>query len=205
MSNDNKFTNSQEEKIYICSQIEAEEEIDRKISNFFSELISRRRDDPIEGGLQACIVSFPDKSAMKICEMDGSASHANAFINLVKHLNGNYRYISVAGTGNFSISQVERRQLIESGIEIRILDGKNELMLAITSRIKSLSQHQIEILNKILLFCKRLKDNKTYDSVRIGLSISGCEVDFEDLTDGHYNDVLNSIKSLQEENSIIKN
>ena len=67
MNGDNKFTDIQEETIYVCSQEENEEEIDKKITSFF-----RRRDDSFECGLQACIVSFPDKSAMKVCEMDGN-------------------------------------------------------------------------------------------------------------------------------------
>lgn len=195
--NDDQFTNSQEETIYVCNQTENEEEIDSKIIDFFSELVNRRRDDPLEGGLQACMVIFPEKSAMKVCEMDGTAVHDNAFINLVKHMNGDFRYFSVACTSNFLISKMERRQLIESGISIRILDGKNELMLAITSKVESLSKHQIEMLNKTLFYCKMLKDNQTYDRVKIGLHIPGFEIDFEDLTDEHYNNILNGINSLQ--------
>ena len=202
--NDDKFTNSQEETIYVCNQTENEEEIDSKIIKFFSELVDRRRDDPIEGGLQAGIVIFPEKSAMKVCEMDGTAVHPNSFINLVKHMNGDFRYISVAGTKNFIISEKERRQLIESGIKIRILDGKNELMLSIKSNVEPLSKHQIEMLNKILFYCKMLKDNQTYDSVRIGLHIPEFDIVCEDLTDEDYNNILNGINSLQKRTPSIR-
>lgn len=203
MNDDNKFIDFQEETIYTCNQIESDDEIDKKIANFFSILVNRRRNDPIEGGLQACTVIFPEKSAMKVCEMDGTAPHDNAFINLVKHMNGDYRYISLKGTEFPMICKVERRQLSESGIQIRILDGKNELMLAITSNLKSLSQYQTKMLNRVLLFCKMLKDNQTYARVIVGFHISEFEIEFEDLTSDHYNNILNSINGLQKRSSNI--
>ena len=204
MSDDNRFTDFQDETIYTCNQIESDEQIDKEMASFFSILVNRRRNDPIEGGLQACAVIFPEKSAMKVCEMDGTAPHANAFINLVKYMNGDHRYNSLEGTKYPIISKMEKRQLFESGIEIRFLDGKDELMLAITSNLKSLSQHQTEMLNKILLFCKMLKDNQTYARVRVGFCVSEFEIEFENLTSDHYNNILNSINSLQKRSSNIR-
>lgn len=195
MEKDKRFTNIQEETIYGFSQIESEEETNKKISNFFSELVERRRDDPLEGGLQAGVVIFPDKCAMKICENDGLASHTNAFINLVKYLNGDHKYISTIGSGYFGLYLKEHSQLLENGIEVRILDGKQELMLAITSNSEIKSQYQFEVLSRLLLFCKTLKDNKTYDSVRIGLYTPVDEVDFNDLSDEHYENMLNIINN----------
>ncbi len=197
MENDQRYTINQEEMIYVCNQIDNEENIDKNIKEFFTELINRRRNDPVEGGLQACAVVFPDKSAMKICENDGTAPHANAFINLVKHLNGNRNYISVQGTSNFMISRNENKQLIESGIGIRFLDGADELMLAINSNINSLSSHQVDILRKLIVSCKTLKDNNTYKNVKIGCYIADCKIDFEDLNDEHFNNLLDGIESLQ--------
>ena len=203
MKEDNKFTNIQEEKIYECSQMDGEEKIYEIISSFFAELIQRRRNDPFEGGLQACAVIFPNQCAMKICENDGNEPHANAFINLVKYLNKDDKYISLNGARYFSLSRMERKKLIESGIGIRILDGKDELMLAINSNVGLLSQNQINILNKFLLLCKRLKDKKIYNTIIIGIHIDDCEIDFEDLSNEHYENIINSINNSQSKTSNI--
>ena len=195
MEEDKRFTSVQEEAIYAFKEMESEEEINRKMYAFFSQLVERRRDDPIEGGLQAGIVIFPDKCAMKICENNGSGSHLNAFINLVKYLNNDNRYISLAGTGYFAISAAERKQLTENGVEVRILDGQNELMLAITSEALEKSQYQFEMLNKLLSLCKELKDSKIYDSIKIGLHTPVDEIDFDDLYDEHYENIMRAINS----------
>lgn len=166
MENDVRFTNKLDEKIYVCLK-DNEEENEKNISAFFTELVNRKRYDALEGGLQACAVFFEDKGAMKICENDGRAPHMNSFINLIKHLNNDNNYLSLKGTGFFILSQQERKQLIESGIEIRILDGANKLMLTINSSIKDVSSFQIDAVNKVICACKTLKDSNIYNTVEI--------------------------------------
>ena len=152
--NDKSFTNIQEEHIYTHNEIEKVELLDEEINAFFKELDKRKRNDLYENGLQACIVIFPDKCAMKICEGDGMAPHMNVFINLVKYLNNDPNYISVFGTSFFINFAKENRQLNENGIQIRIIDSEQILMLAITSMIDINSQYQISVLNKIIDICK---------------------------------------------------
>lgn len=182
--------------IFSSNQSDNEEETDKKINNFISLLVKRKREDPFEGGLQACMVIFPDKFAMKICENDGSAPHVNSFINLVKYLNNDSKYISLIGTSYFGIYSKERRQLYENGIEVRILDGNETLMLAITSKTDINSSYQIEILGKILFFFKVLKDEKAYECVNVGLHTPSAKIDFNDLSEEHYKNVLNVLNNL---------
>lgn len=192
-----KFTNIQEEKIYACYDIENNEKIDEKISLFFSELLERKRDIPFEGGLQAGIVLLSDCCAMKVCENDGIAPHLNTFVNLIKYLNNDDKYISLNGIGHFNLYRDELNQLNKDAIQIRILDGMNDLMLAIITRLSELTEYQTEILKKILLSCKTLKDNKKYDQVLVGFSNGTYKNEVEDLDDKHYESVLSTINNLQ--------
>ena len=196
MSNESLFTDKQEEKFYVCSEKASDEENEKSLLSFFTELVDRRRDDPYEGGLQACAVILPDRSAMKICEDDGIAPHSHTFVNLIKHLNNDHKYFTLKGNSNFMLTNPERKQLIEKGVEVRILNGKSEINFIINSNLAVLSEYQVEMVSKLISACKVLKDNKTYDTVQVGFHNPVCEIDFEDLSNEHYSNLLDGIKDL---------
>ena len=193
MNNDDKFTDVQVEKRYSFFQGENCEKLDSELSTFFSELVNWRRVDPFEGGLQAGAVIFPDKFAMKVCENDGFASHLDSFINLTKYLNNDYRYISSTGIRFHMIYANESRQIHDSGVTIRFLDGEDNLMLIITSKCEILSQFQSEVLNRLLFFCKTLKDKNVYSSVNVGFINRNDVVELDDLSNEQYRRILDSI------------
>ena len=199
---DKRFTDTQLEKIYVFNQMDSEEDIDKNLMEFFKELVNRRRNDIHEGGLQACAIIMPEKSAMKVTEQDGTTPHGYTYLNLIKHLNGDHQYYTRAGAQNFVLSQKESREKNESGIEIRIVDSANKIMLAINSKIKTLSQHQIDMLNKILLNCKIIKDSNIYNIFEVGCFVAECKVDIADLTDEQYENIINGINSLQKSSTI---
>ncbi len=195
MSTDERYTDKLDETIYAFIETDNEEEINKKLTTFFKELVTRKRDDPFEGGIQAVIIILEDKCAMKVCERDGIGPHTNSAINLVKYLNNDHKYLSIIGTGLFKLSTKERNQIAREAVEARILDGKEELMFAINSKVEEKSEFQIEILNKIINLCKTLKDNNTYKKVEIGVHTPKDDIEFEDLTDKHYENIITSLTS----------
>lgn len=195
---DKKYTDTQSEIIYAYNQIENEEQTNKKLSEFFSILVKRRINISFSEGLQAACVIFSDKCAMKVCEDDGQGPHLNALVNLTKYLNNDHKYITVDATGYFRLSQNERRQLTENGIEITIIDQVERIRFMITSHISVLSAYQVKMLNNILLCCKLFQDNKTYEQVELFIDAPSCSIHFEYLTNDHYEYIINEINKMQD-------
>ena len=82
------YTDRLEEKIYHATNKDSEEKINEQLKLFFKELTTRKRNDAIEGGLQASLIIFPEIFAAKVNEEDGMGSHAQSNINLVEFING---------------------------------------------------------------------------------------------------------------------
>lgn len=177
-----KFTAIQEEKFYYVYLDMPKESINNTLTSFFMELVKRRKDDPFEGGLQASIVIMPNKATFKVCEDDGKAPHMQTMINSIKYMNNDYNFLTREGITYFSLYSKELSQLSEECIEIRVLDGEKELMLAIVSNRDIKSLFQVSLLEKIFAICTSLMENKIYTDIVIGLSTPTEKVDFEPLS-----------------------
>ena len=176
-----KFTAIQEEKFYYVSLDMPNENINNILTSFFMELVERRKDDPFEGGLQASIVIMPDKATFKVCEDDGKAPHMQTMINSIKYMNNDNNYLTREGISYFALYSKELSQLSEECVEIRVLDGKKELMLAIVSNRDIKSLFQVSLLEKIFAICSSFLENKIYKDIVIGLSTPTEKIDFEPL------------------------
>ena len=79
--NDDRYVNYLSEKVYSSNSIGEYE-----IRSFFDELVYRKREDPVEGGLQASMIVLSNRFAAKVNEKDGTGLHLCEFVNLVKFL-----------------------------------------------------------------------------------------------------------------------
>ena len=176
---DSYYISKLSENIYYANKSQDNIKIHNELEKFFSELISRKRYDSEEGGIQACMVLFPDKFAAKIAENDGLSSHFVTNINLVEYLNDKGKYLSNSGSGYFGLSKEERRELYNS-LQFRIIDNPDELTIAITSSVDLSSSFQFDVLKDIILLCNKYINNNEYKNISIGLSTPSINIDFED-------------------------
>ena len=84
------FTNKLQEKIYYENSTYSTEEIIKEINNFLNEVVRSRRneeeeEEEEEEGLQSVFVIGKEEFGAKITENDGSGSHQNSLINIIKY------------------------------------------------------------------------------------------------------------------------
>lgn len=187
---DDRYVKRLEEKIY-SSKGNKSELCDIELRLFFNELIERKREDPIEGGLQAGMIILSDEFAAKINENDGSGLHSCTNINLVKYLNNDYRYYSDKAMRFPALYWDQTKVLSEEGVEIRILNGSEELMIEM-SAVNNINNYQKEIIKKIISICKDIMDN--YQKVMIGIHIPNMVIECRDLNDESYEDIMDILK-----------
>ena len=155
------FTNKLSEKIYHGNYLNIED-IKKQLKSFFNELIKRKRNDPLEGGLQASIIIYKDRCAFKINELDGAGLHVISEVNLTKFLYNDNNYLTEKAAGHFGLYMSEMMTITKDAISVRILDGEDKLMVAITSSGNIQSKFEIEVLKYIINICKNIKENNYY-------------------------------------------
>ncbi len=195
---DDKYVKYLTEKIYSSRERDNSELAERELRLFFNELVERKRDDPFEGGVQASIVVLSDSFAAKVTEDDGHGLHSCAVINLIKYLKGDYKFYSQKAM-RFPMLYLEQRSILsENGVEVRILDGSENLMLAISS-FNNINDYQKDIIKKVISICNDIIDN--YQNIEIGIHAPNVIVEFTNLNKESYENIINSIT---ESNSKIK-
>lgn len=188
--NDDRYVKYLSEKVYSSSDIDS----DYELRMFFDELIFRKREDSVDGGLQAAMIVLSDRFAAKVNEEDGTSLHLSEFVNLVKYLNNDHEYFSQKAM-KYPMLYSEQSEIISrEGIEIRILDGEDTLMIAICF-FSEINDYQKDILKKILFLCNSNLDN--YQNIEIGISTPNVIVDFTDLDRGNYEYINSVIDSKQ--------
>ena len=199
---ENYYTNQLEEEIYHGEKSSKKEENKKAIEEFLSELVKRKRNDPLEGGLQAMMVILPASFAAKVNEEDGLSSHAREGVNLIKHMSGERKYLTNEAMGKIVLSQKETMQLLMEGIEVRILDGKDHLMVAIYSMNGKYTAFQIETIENLIDSLKKLKDN--YKELEVGLHTQSINIEFNDLDENHYETIIQEIESYKNKNLVTR-
>lgn len=146
------------EKVYSVSSMNSIEEIDYVIRNFFDEILSRKRNDPYEEGLQASGVIGFDKAAIKINERNGNATHAHTYETLAQYLNGDNRFSTEESIGKniFSKRNIPTSWLnVENnGIGIRLLIGEEQLTMIFSSKLSIFSDFQLDFVSSLLKYTK---------------------------------------------------
>lgn len=182
--NDDRYVNYLSEKVYSSNSID-----ECEIRSFFDELVYRKREDPVEGGLQASMLILANKFAAKVNEKDGTGLHLCEFVNLVKFLNDDHTYFIDKAMRFPMLYSKQHDVIMQEGIAVRILDGDKSLIISISS-FKMINDYQKEVLKKLLLVCREKIDN--YQNIEIGINTPNVLLESTNLDIDNY-ESINSI------------
>lgn len=166
----NLYTDKLEEKIYYGNSTYSTEEIQKVLNDFINEVIKRRRNDEEEEGLQAVFIIGKEEFGAKITENDGSGSHQNSSINIIKYFNHDNNYISLEGTGYPNIFKKEYDELCFETIQITILSAENKIKFIINSIFNQyieLSEFQDIMIKIFSNVVEELKQNNIYQTIEV--------------------------------------
>ena len=186
VKDDDRYVKYLSEKVYSSGDIDS----DYELRMFFDELVFRKREDPVEGGLQASMVILSDRFASKVNEGDGTYLHLCEFVNLVKYLKNDHKYFSQKAMKFPMLYYKEFEIVREEGIEIRILDGDDTLMITVLS-YNEINDYQKDILKKILFICYSNLDN--YQNIEIGISTPNVIVDFTNINKDNFEYIISVV------------
>ena len=164
------FTDKLEEKIYYSNSTDSIEEIQKVLNSFINEVIKRRRNDEAEEGLQAVLIIGKEEFGAKITENNGSGSHQNSSINIIKYFNYDNNYISLEGTKYNNLYTEEYNELCFKTIQITIQSSEKKLKFIINSifnKYIELSEFQdimIKIFSNVI---EELKQNNIYQTIEV--------------------------------------
>lgn len=187
-------TDKQLEKIYYSNIQNSNEQIKEQISSFIEELYKRRRDDPKEEGLQAGMLIMPSAFASKITENDGKDPHGITNINLLRFIKKEKGFYVREASSRFGIIKNEMSELIRNGIEIRIIDGEQNLMMAIISKQNIQTIFQLIVLKRLIEELWRIKHIQLYKSIEVGFNSPISEIDVDELNEEVYTKLIEAIE-----------
>lgn len=189
------YTNILRERVYYCNSQENDENIHNQIDWFLKELMSRRRNDPHEGGLQAEMIVMPEAFAAKVNENNGYGPHIIAGINLYKCIKHETRFFTEHALGNYGLFSKEVNEILKNGLEIRILDGKNTIMVAICANNNIKSEYQIKVLEILIDKLNDLQRNRAYTHVKAGVNTPISYLEMDDVKRYAYDNLKIAIKN----------
>ena len=188
------YTTELQERIYHGTVDDDSKTLSHEMNLFLSSLIKRKRNDPYEGGLQATMVILPTSFGAKVTENDGRSVHERGFTNITKFLNGDKIFLTDEGIRRTYLYKEESYQRIREGIEVRFLDGEEELLVAITTHTREQTDFQKEIIKRLLFYVKQIKDRGFYPSLKVGLTTKTIKMnDFEEFNDELYQQMIDAL------------
>ena len=194
MNKNQLYTNKLVEKVYSSTAQQSNENAQEQISSFIEELHTRRRSDPYEGGLQAEMVVMPDAFAAKVNENNGYDYHKITGVNLLRYIKKEDKYYSKEAVNAYGLLYYEANEILNNGIEIRFLDGKNTIMVAIMSNKEIKSQFQLDILKFLIDNLRKCQSKRLYTHVKVGLMISTTMIDTADIKEQMYQKLVNALE-----------
>ncbi|MBR0351027.1 MAG: hypothetical protein IJH76_04340 [Clostridia bacterium] len=195
MNKNQLYTNKLIEKVYYSNSKEKDEKAKEQIQKFLTELHERRREDPYEGGLQAEMVVMPEAFAAKVNENNGYDYHKITGVNLLRYIKKEDKYYSKEAIKHYGLLYNEANDILNNGVEIRILDGKNAIIVAIVSNKGIKSQYQIDTLKILIDNLKESQSKRLYTHVKVGLCTMNGTVECEDIKEQTYNKLINSLEN----------
>ena len=159
-----------EEKVYEVNNSYSEYEIDYEVKKFFEELLSRKRDDPFEGGLQAGGIIFPDKAAFKISEDDGRATHIHNYEAVAQYMDGEKKFSGTDTMGNIYARENDPHSWLtinQYGFEIRILIGKENLIIIFNTNNDDITTFQYKVIEKFNKYARLSHEKELLSYVSI--------------------------------------
>ena len=197
-----------QEKIYLLDDNSNENDIDNQLEMFFQELLRRKRDDPFEDGLQAGGIIYPDKFAFKVNENDGMAPHTHTFETLAQYIDGETKFSEIETIGYTGIRHGDPHSWLtinRQGFTIRILMGKDHLVIAIETTSNLISIFQLNIIKKIINITKTIFEQRILSSISINYLTKKDNflVGFEPMTEEQFNDLDNLIESKIDQKKVL--
>ena len=204
MSSNELLTDKLTEKVYASNEYNGDAHMQQQLGDFISELYNRRRSDSNEEGLQAGMLIMPSSFAAKITENDGNDPHGITNINLLRYIKKEKDFYVREAAGKFGVIKNEMSEIFRNGIEIRIIDAEENLMMVIQSNSNIQTRFQLEVLKKLANELWRIKQNGLYESVEVGFYSPLSQIDVDDLNEELYSELIEAIKtekiSLEEKN-----
>lgn len=142
-----------EETVYEVRDIDTEDNISFVLSSFMNELMERRKNDQLEGGMQASGVILPDKAGFKINEGDGKASHAHTLETLSQYLNGETMFSGEDTVGLIGLRRNDPNGFLnipKHGIKVRTIASEDGLIFIFETYLLNLTPFQLDVVEKIV-------------------------------------------------------
>ncbi len=201
MMEDKYWKDHLEEKIYTANINDSQEKINEQINEFLTSLAKRKRNDLYEGGLQASLICFKGSFAAKVSENDGREPHIANEYNLYNFLNHKNKYLTDEGKDHFVLYMMDYLFIERFGFSTRILDSEEELMFPIISKNDIDSEFQIHVLETLIKYCKKMKENNIYKKIEIGIHSKNIEIEFEE---NNFDEILETLENIKEKKSTKK-
>ena len=188
VNNNSKFYAPKlEEKIYYGIGNCGQEETEKTIRAFFNEMISRKRGDIPEAGLQLSGVIYDNCFAFKVNEKNGMALHDAEHLNLTAFLNYKLKhekepnYLTPLGFLNNRLMTRERGQILTEGTAIKFMCSEKQMVLYFDDNTEGLSETKINVIQALVNLCDEIKQIEELDNISFLLGSKRYEVENEDL------------------------
>lgn len=158
------------ETVHEMSYSYSDYEMNYEIEKFFEELLTRKRDDPYEGGLQAGGLIYPHKAAFKVNENDGTAVHAHTFEVLAQYMDGEKKFSGTDTLGKISLRRDDPHSWVtieKYGFEVRFLVGDKSLVIIFETKKEEITEFQLKVINKLINYAKLLYKKGMFQYVHI--------------------------------------
>lgn len=181
------YTDKQQETTYLVGPNNLE-----VLTEFFEEILERKKDDPYEGGLQASGVIFNGVAAFKINEDDGLAPHSLSFVNLVKEIEYKFDktkpkiYATRDLLSRFKYYSEEQQKICKYATELRIVSAEDYMQITFLDRNEELSDFKKQVILKIAKLCRQAKEDCQIGEIYFGYSTKYHQADFTDISHEDY-------------------
>lgn len=194
MNSNELLTDKLTEKVYASNEYDGTIHMQQQLGDFIEELYERRKDDYNEEGLQAGMLIMPNAFAAKITDNDGNDPHLITNINLLRYIKKEKDFYVREAAGKFGLIKNEMSELIRNGIEIRIIDGEQNLMMAINSKQNIQTIFQLTVLKRLIDELWSIKQNELYKSIEVGFYSPISEIDVDELNEEVYSKLIEAIE-----------
>lgn len=195
--------NKLEEKIYEMSDSFSDDENNELMHNFFQEIMARRKEDDVEGGLQAGGVIYHDKAAFKVNEQDGLAPHCHTIETLAQYMDGETMFSSVDSMGQVSKREGDPHNWVtieNYAFEFRIIIGRQSMFVATSTLNDTITIFQLKVIDKFVDYIKLAFEQGLlkYISFNYVTKEKKFVTDMNDMKESDFDELKNLLKTSME-------
>ena len=158
-----------DEHVFRIDEGDSSDKIDQTVKDFFDEVVSRKRNEPFEGGLLGSMDIYPDKAGLKINENDGSASHNHTFETIAQYLDGDEKFSTIESMqeGNLKRGDPHCWDLDFSCFTTHVLAGDDELYIFFATKASEVSDFQLDVILSCVRRCMKMIDDGMFKEISI--------------------------------------